>query len=631
MNVAATLKRTLVARLLRGAARRLRLAGLPLLATILVTQLVIAVLVLPINQWLFREALRSVGHAGLDLGAPLKPAGIPFTLALIVVIALVAFWAMAAQFTLLTVMLDRPGRRRSARELWDHVVKVLRKMFRPSATPLFGYLFIVLPLTGFGFTSLLAQGVSIPPFISGELEKTAASSIVLSLLALILAYINVRFALTVPQFVLTTVTGGRATRLSFRLTRGLNTQGSLIAAVAIVVTLAGAVASVVFAISLLPTLLADTIAPAAAPPVAAVSLGIAQVIGLLLAGLATAAVAAVTVQALAEVRGRIPGDVRRLVTDGEGAETDAVATAGGVATAGPTANARAPRPGLLAGTIVLALAAAAVSTGAGWSTMHRLHAAPDTLVLAHRGFSDHGVENTIGGLEAAAAAGADLVEMDVMETKDHRFVVMHDADLTRLAGKSAKVADLTFDELVGIPVSDRAGNMGTIPSLAEYLQRADELGMPLLVEIKLGGNDSPDHVERLIAEMEDLGVLDNHVYHSLDAASVNKLKRLRPDLTVGYTMAFAAVEAPRTSADMIVVEQWTATERIQRSAQRNGLGFLVWTVNDTPSMRDHLRRGTNGIVTDHPDAALRLREEMREHTGLAAVLFDALGRFVTLG
>lgn len=606
--------------LLRGAARRVRTAGLPLLAAILLSQLVVFAIVLPVNQWLFREALRAIGHSGLDLGAPIRPEGVPFTFALIALIVLIAFWVMAVQFAVFTVMLDATHRRAAPREQLRHVGLVLRKMLRPSSLPLLGYLFLLLPLTGFGFTSLLAKGVAIPPFISGELAKGLTSGIVLLLVLLVLGTVNVRLALTVPLFALTTATGGRASRLSVRLTRGVSAEWGITFAGAIALAAAAIAAIALFVVALLPTLLADWIAPGASPAVAAVSLGAAQLLALVLTGGTTALIAAVLTHALGLLRHRLPADVTPLRPERLRADPHAIP--------GRSTRRRLALPATLIGVALLATVA---FTGAGWNTMQRLHAAPDTLVLAHRGFSDGGVENTIGGLEAAAAAGADLVEMDVMETADNRFVVMHDADLSRLTGEKLRVADLTLEELTALSVSDLNGNTGTVPSLEEYLLRARELGMPLLVEIKLGGNDSPGHVDRLVEEMEALDVLDDHMYHALDVASIERLKRLRPDLTVGYTMAFAAVAAPATIADMIVVEQWTASEQVQRSAQRSGLGFFAWTVNDTASIRDHLRRGTDGIVTDHPDEVVRLRAEMGERTGLAAVLFDALARFVTLG
>ena len=81
---------------------------------------------------------------------------------------------------------------------------------------------------------------------------------------------------------------------------------------------------------------------------------------------------------------------------------------------------------------------AAVILGITWvPVMQAMNEHPTTLVISHRGFVDGGVENTIEALEAAKAVGTDLVEMDVMQTKDGKFIVMHDPNLERLSGIAA--------------------------------------------------------------------------------------------------------------------------------------------------------------------------------------------------
>ena len=96
------------------------------------------------------------------------------------------------------------------------------------------------------------------------------------------------------------------------------------------------------------------------------------------------------------------------------------------------------------GVIAASLGVATVFGTASIGTFETLARSPETLVLAHRGFSEGGVENTISGLDAAAEAGADLVEMDVMQTKDGEFIAMHDATLGRLAARPDAVKDLSL-------------------------------------------------------------------------------------------------------------------------------------------------------------------------------------------
>lgn len=597
-------------RLLSGCGSLLRHSGVRLGWLILLTQLLILGVAFPVFGWLFREAMRANGMHGLDLGHLTLGAGIPITLALIALIATIAFWFLSMQFTALVVLLRWSERGITARAFFRELGRVARKLVRPSSLPLVAYLFVLLPLTGFGFTSAMVRGVAIPPFISGELFKTTVGAIAFTAFLLVLAFLNLRLAATVPVFVLTEATGRQAMRASWRMTRGFRGTLPIIFA-GVIVFACGALASLLLTlVAVVPTAISDAIAPDASVVVAAYSLGVAQVAGFFITGGLTAAIAAILITL-------IRGSDQTLPKPNERAEGHAT---------GPDRTSR--RAGL--GIIAASLAVAVVFGTASIGTFETLARSPETLVLAHRGFSEGGVENTISGLDAAAKAGADLVEMDVMQTKDGEFIAMHDATLGRLADQPDAVKDLTLAELTDITVRDQQGHSDTIPSFRDYVSHAEEIGMPLLIEIKLGGADTDDHVERLIAELEELGVLNNHIYHSLDPASVSTLKHLRPDLTVGYTMAFAGGDIPDTPADFIVVEEWTATSEMQEAATRAGLGFKVWTVNEVAGMREHLRRSTDGIISDRPDQVLAARVEMQEESGLADVLLDALTRFVKI-
>lgn len=597
---------------LADGARAVRAGGSRLLGAMLAFHLAMLLLAFPLINWLFREALRASGMRVLDLASLTIGGGVIITLGIIALICALALWLASLQFAVMIVLLRRAslGLALTLRETAADLGVFARKLVRPASLPLLGYLFVILPLSGFGFATVFAQGIAIPSFISGELMKSQGSAQGLTLFMVLLVFLNARLALTLPIFVLTDATGGKALVASWRLTRG-RTIIPLAGAV-LTVLIAGAVSMLALVVSaLLPTVIADEAAPGASPIVAAFSLGTAQVAGMLLTALVTAGIGAVLIAFLVRCADRLPAGLHLRELS---------------AAARPLVASRVAPLALSATSVLIALILGVLAL----EPMQRIASHPSTLVLAHRGFTDGGVENTIGGLEAAAAAGAELVEMDVMQSRDGQFIAMHDANLTRLAGVNANVKDLDLDELTRLTVRNNVGHTDTIPAFADYVTRADELGMPLLIEIKLGGGDTPDHVERLIAELEKLGSLERHIYHSLDAASVAKLKQLRPDLTVGYTMAFAAVGAPDTPADFIVVEEWSATQEMQESAEGAGLGFLVWTVNDEPGAREMLRRDVDGLITDHPDLALRLRDEMQEQQGLADTLLDALNRFVVV-
>ncbi len=70
---------------------------------------------------------------------------------------------------------------------------------------------------------------------------------------------------------------------------------------------------------------------------------------------------------------------------------------------------------------------------------------PPTLI-AHRGYTLHYPENTQVAIAAAVRAGACCVEFDIQLTADNVPVLLHDADLKRMAGADQCIHDLTLTQ-----------------------------------------------------------------------------------------------------------------------------------------------------------------------------------------
>ena len=78
---------------------------------------------------------------------------------------------------------------------------------------------------------------------------------------------------------------------------------------------------------------------------------------------------------------------------------------------------------------------------------------PPTLI-AHRGYTLHYPENTQVAIEAAVRAGACCVEFDIQLTADGVPVLLHDADLKRMAGVDQCVHDLTLMQARAFPFGE---------------------------------------------------------------------------------------------------------------------------------------------------------------------------------
>lgn len=111
-------------------------------------------------------------------------------------------------------------------------------------------------------------------------------------------------------------------------------------------------------------------------------------------------------------------------------------------------------------------------------------------LVAHRGYALHYPENTLIGIEAAIAAGARYVEVDVQLTADRVPVLFHDRNMDRLCRAHGKIHEFTREQLHAYHVTefDRFGYkfaLNPITLLAELgALLAKHPGVTAFIEIK---------------------------------------------------------------------------------------------------------------------------------------------------
>lgn len=123
------------------------------------------------------------------------------------------------------------------------------------------------------------------------------------------------------------------------------------------------------------------------------------------------------------------------------------------------------------------------------------------LAVAHRGYSARFPENTLAACRGAIAAGTDIVEADARFSADGTLFCFHDADLRRLTGNPARIAD-SPDAMLR---AQRYQGDGAVAALTEIL--AEIKGRAgLLVDVKLRGRDI---ITALLRAISDAGWPDN--------------------------------------------------------------------------------------------------------------------------
>ena len=219
--------------------------------------------------------------------------------------------------------------------------------------------------------------------------------------------------------------------------------------------------------------------------------------------------------------------------------------------------------------------------------------------IAHRGYVAKGVENSIEALEGATEVGADYVEFDIILTKDNKFVVMHDYNLKRLAGLNKRVQDMNFDEVVGLTIK-QGDFTSKIPSLEEFVNKAKELNMNLVIELKPHGAEPSNYIDILIDEVKRLK-LENYKFMSLNSKVMEELETKAPNLETGYVIPLQFGNFHHSNVDFFVIEDFSYRDRLVEQARKENKQVFVWTINDSALITRYLQSPADGIITDEPE------------------------------
>ena len=240
------------------------------------------------------------------------------------------------------------------------------------------------------------------------------------------------------------------------------------------------------------------------------------------------------------------------------------------------------------------------------------------LVISHRGVSNkNGVQNTVQSLEKTAQLKPDLIEMDVQETKDGQFVMMHDANLKNLAGINARPQDLTLEELTGLDISEN-GYRTKISSFDDYLNRANELHQRLLIEIKTSKKDSPQMMERFLEKYGTIIKQYGHQMQSLDYHVIDQVLKYDSTIPSYFILPYNSI-FPKTKATGYTMEYSTLDEYFVTKLWYTEQKLYVWTINSSDALDKSLQLSVDGMITDDMEMlqeTLAAAQEDPEYTDL---------------
>lgn len=596
------------------------------LGTVIVTVLTVqGVLVwgaMPVLATLMRTVLTAAGIDGINQTSVIAILSEPIALLALIGFAIVAVLFIVLELAVFSIIahLRFDGVTPSFGTIARGLARTGRKLLSWQAIVLAAYVVVLLPLSNVGVTSVLTTHIAIPAFVSGELTKTTAGTIIYWAALAVIAYAALRFVLTMAHLTGAGAAAGEGTaagkgprtgadttilgamRHSFSRTWRL--QGWLAVVIVGTGVAATMVVAVAAAIGLVPVLVGPGAGAGAAGATGA-TLAVLDIVRFLATGIGAAFLSFVFV-AVDRISDGEPVAIVRTPSTGRGAHV-AVAV---IVTAAV----------LLAVPRVIESADAAPAPGA----------AASTAVIAHRGYTAGGVENSLEALQAAAAAGADRVELDIQETSDGGFVVIHDVSLARLAGDPRSVYDLTEAQASAITIR-QDGFTSHIPTFTEFVAEADRLDMPLLVEVKPHGHERSGFAARVVEEMNRLDPAHRDIVQSLDRGLIEEIAAIDPLRPTAFVVGLQLGDLPESAAGAVVIEDWSYSDSMLSVAHQAGRGLYVWTVDDPQLIGDYLARGVDGIITDEVASAVTQRRLQNAITNPVSIYLKQVSRLIRVG
>jgi glycerophosphoryl diester phosphodiesterase len=269
------------------------------------------------------------------------------------------------------------------------------------------------------------------------------------------------------------------------------------------------------------------------------------------------------------------------------------------------------------------------------STAFAAQAPRSVKVHGHRGSRGTRPENTLAAFAEALRVGADVLELDMVVTKDDVVVVSHNPaippelcleagggklaapvlirSLTLAQVKSYDCGSLpnpSFPEQVRFP----GEKMPTLDEVFEFVERSTipaAANVEFNIETKIipgAPEQAPDparFVALVAALIEKHKIASRTILESFDDRTLSAMKKRLPKvrtalLTSDNHFDFVVV-AHDLDADIISPDsRWITKDDVER-LHRAGVQVHPWTVDDEAGWAKMLELGVDGIITDYPE------------------------------
>ncbi|MHC0447610.1 glycerophosphodiester phosphodiesterase family protein [Flavobacterium sp. 3-218] len=267
-------------------------------------------------------------------------------------------------------------------------------------------------------------------------------------------------------------------------------------------------------------------------------------------------------------------------------------------------------------------------------------------VQGHRGDRGNFPENSIPAFISAVKKGADVIELDVVISKDQKVVVSHEPfmssqymsdsqgkPISKEKEKSFNLYEMTYDSIRKFDSGSR-GNSNfpqqqkqktykpllseVIDAVEEYISENKLKPVRYNIEIKSEkseyGKSQPQpevFIEMVMKIIQEKGIEQKINIQSFDPEVLNVMHKRFPKTKVAYLVGKGSLSKnllllnfrPEIYSPNYKLLNKTAIDSIRLLKMK----IIPWTVNDEADIDNMIQLQVDGIITDYPERVLRKR------------------------
>lgn len=264
-------------------------------------------------------------------------------------------------------------------------------------------------------------------------------------------------------------------------------------------------------------------------------------------------------------------------------------------------------------------------------------------VQAHRGDRGYFPENTLPAFYSAIDKGADVIELDLVISKDKKVVVSHDTfmhsayiswpngnPVTKDEEKKSNLYEMTYDSIRSFDAGFRTNpafpdqkSVKTykpllsemIDSIENYIVKNNKRRVRYNIEIKSGSGDygikqpQPEEFVDLVLQVIQEKKIEKYCnVQSFDPNILNALHKKAPKIMIAFLTGDKGLDKNLSKLnfkpEIYAPHHGLVNSALIDSVRGKNMKIIPWTVNDVKDIENMISLKVDGIITDYPGSVI---------------------------